>query len=598
MTASKDHKFRNLEDFAGIASDWFWETDSEHRFTYFSSRMEEVTQIPANSAIGSRRDKIALENADDPKWRAHLDDLNAHRPFRNFEYSVRRATDGSTMWLRIAGQPLFDEVGTFIGYRGTGHDITAEKNAMQHQLESIAALAERNEELDEARQALERSAYQDTLTGVLNRGAFERDLAAALCVPTTRTGLLHIDLDRFKWVNDTLGHPAGDAVLIAAAQRISHVVGDLGTVYRVGGDEFMVVLTTEITTDQAILVGDGIIEAMEIPIEHEERRATVGTSIGIAFGTSGHMAPATLVANADVALYEAKRSGRNKLCQVTPEMQARMQAHRRLALDIPLAIDRHEFVPFFQPQVHVGTGAVVGAEALVRWFHPNLGILQPSIFLGAATELGVAGSIDRLMLKQALDTANRLRLQGLVLPSVSVNISAARLMDPSLPDDVERLWVDRSCQLCIELLETIYFDESRETPQFAETLNRLREIGVRIETDDFGSGRASITGLLKVRPDRLKIDRTLIQSAVTDPIRRSVVAAILDMTRGLGIEAMAEGVETMADIETIRALGCDIFQGYALSEPLSEAGLTEYLRSQHRVPKTQSAGPEDLPKRA
>lgn len=597
MTGS-NKKFRNLEDFAGIASDWFWETDAEHRFTYFSDRMEEVTKMSAKAIIGTQRTSVARTTLADPMWRDHFADLDAHRPFRNFEYSLQRPTDGSIMWLRIAGQPQFDKSGTFTGYRGTGHDITIETEAMRKQAESIATLAERNAELDEARRALERNAYEDALTGLLNRRAFERDLAAALRTARMRTWLLHIDLDRFKWVNDTLGHQAGDAVLMAAAKRITTAVNDLGKVYRVGGDEFMVVLTDDTTADQATMIGDSIIEAMTTPVEHEQRRATVGASIGIAFGTAGHMTPAKLVANADVALYEAKRNGRNTLCQVTPQMQARMQAHRQLVSDIPLALERREFIPFFQPQVHIGTGAVVGAEALVRWFHPELGLLQPGAFLGAAAELGLVAEIDRLMLKQALDTANRLRMRGLVLPSVSVNISAARLMDPTLPDEIEELWIDRSCKLCIELLETIYFDESHETPQFFENLNRLREIGVRIETDDFGSGRASITGLLKIRPDRLKIDRTLIRSAVTDPITRSVVASILEMTRGLGIEAMAEGVETHEDIEAIRTLGCNIFQGYALSHPLSEADLANYLASRHQAPQKQSAGPLDLPKRA
>lgn len=590
MTGPKNAVIRNLEYFAGIASDWFWETDAEHRFTFFSGRMIEVTNVDPQTLIGLRRDAFAAADLVDPLWQAHLDDLNAHRPFRNFEYSFQRSSDGTTIWLRIAGQPLFDAAGAFLGYRGTGHDITPEKAAMRQQLESNAVLAERNNELNEVRRALERSAYEDLLTGQRNRRAFEADLAAALRIPSTRTGLLHIDLDRFKWVNDTLGHPAGDAVLVAAAQRISGVVGDLGKVYRVGGDEFMVILAAKIDANKAAIIGDSIIEAMDIPVDHEQRRVTVGASIGLAFGLAGHMTPAKLVANADVALYEAKANGRNTLCQVTPEMQARMQAHRRMATDIPLAIERCEFVPHFQPQVHVGTGAVVGAEALVRWFHPTLGVLQPGVFLEAASELGLVADIDRLMLRQALETANRLRRQGLVLPSVSVNISAARLMDPTLLDDIEQLWTDRSCKLCIELLETIYFDEGRDAPQFAENLNKLRDIGVRIETDDFGSGRASITGLLKIRPDRLKIDRSLIQSAVTDTGTRSVMAAILDMTRGLGIDAMAEGVETEADIETIRALGCNIFQGYALSHPLSEASFLDYLQSRHSTQPKASTG--------
>lgn len=598
MTVSKTQKNRNLEDFAGLASDWFWETDIDHRFTYFSSRWAEVTKLRPEDILGKKRNKIKAEGRTQDEWDKHLSDLAAHRPFNNFEYVLIRPYDNSKLWVRVAGEPRFDKDGAFLGYRGVGHNISEEVEAMKRLEASNAELEKRNQQLTEARRAIERTANEDPLTGLRNRRSFERDLETALNLPCTVTGLLHIDLDRFKSVNDTLGHPAGDAVLVAAAKRVSVVVNSLGTVYRVGGDEFMVVLKDGATVDQATMIGDSIIEAMAIPVEHEQSQADVGASIGIAFGKAGQISPAKLVANADVALYEAKRSGRNTLRHVTPQMQARIHAHRQLVSDIPRAIERREFIPFFQPQVHIGTGAVVGAEALVRWFHPELGLLYPSAFLGAAAELGLVAQIDRLMLKQALDMANRLRLQGLVLPSVSVNISAARLMDPSLPDDVEELWVDRNCKLCIELLETIYFDETHETPQFTENLNRLREIGVRIETDDFGSGRASITGLLKIKPDRLKIDRSLIQSAVTDPITRSVVAAILEMTRGLGIEAMAEGVETQADIDAIRVLGCHIFQGYALSHPLNEAELATYLRSRQPAAQPQSAGPMDLPKRA
>jgi diguanylate cyclase (GGDEF)-like protein len=481
------------------------------------------------------------------------------------------------MWMRIAGQPLFGSAGEFIGYRGTGHNITPEMETMRRLEETNAALAERNNELDEARAALERAAYKDTLTGLMNRRAFERDFAAVFGKRSTQIALLHLDLDRFKWVNDTLGHQAGDAVLVDVADRISEVVGDKGTVYRVGGDEFLIILSNCVTADLSKWVADTLVEVVSEPFAHKQQRATVGASVGIALRETNDLSPGRLVANADAALYKAKRSGRNRTYQITPDMQRQMQAHRRLAADIPGGLERGEFFPFFQPQIHVGTGEVVGAEALVRWQHPQRGILQPGVFLNAAAERGMVSEIDRSMLQQALAAAGRLTNRGLNLPSISVNISAARLMDPNLLNDIERCWVDRRCKLSVELLETIYFDEGHENPQFTENLDKLREMGVRIETDDFGSGRASITGLLKVRPDRLKIDRGLIQAAVNDPVKRSVVATILDMTRTLGIEAMAEGVETQADIDAIRALGCNIFQGYALSYPLSEEDLAVFL---------------------
>lgn len=589
---------RNLEDFAGIASDWFWETDADHRFTYFSNRMEEVTKIPVDAILGTRRDAVASANPQDEMWQAHLRDLYAHRPFRNFEYSTLRPADGSCLWLRVAGQPLFSEDGAFIGYRGTGHDITHEMEAMERLVETNAKLARRNRQLDEARAALERAAYQDALTGLHNRRAFERDLTLALDAPDQIVGLLHVDLDRFKWVNDSLGHQTGDAVLIEAARRIESSIGQSGQVYRVGGDEFLIVIAKNATAQLCRWISDGIIERMAAPIEYDNRSAKIGASVGVALGQSQQTSQARLIAEADVALYEAKRGGRNVMCQLTPQMQDRMQTHRQFAAAIPQAIERGEFLPYFQPQIHVGTGAVVGAEALLRWQHPELGVLAPASFLNTAAELGLVPRLDQLMLREALRTAARLRVQGHILPSVSVNVSAARIVDPTLPDDIETYWQDRNCQLCVELLETIYYDEVGENPVLFENLNKLRDMGVRIETDDFGSGRASITGLLTVRPDRLKIDRALIQAAVNDPVRRSVVAAILEMTRALGIESIAEGVETEADIESIRLLGCAIFQGYALSRPLPEADLASYLAARHQTAKTKTAGRYGLPKRA
>jgi diguanylate cyclase (GGDEF)-like protein len=597
MVASNDNTIRNLEDFSGIASDWFWETDAEHRFTYFSNRIEEVTKVPAHVYIGRRRDSIPTDEQGDPKWVQHMADLRAHRPFQNLEYTISRGPDQPPLWIRSSGQPIFHADGTFLGYRGSACDATDEIEATKHLEQAYVDLEERNIELDEARHRLEQTVYEDALTGLLNRRAFERDLPACLATPSANVALLHVDLDRFKWVNDTLGHPAGDAVLICAARRIACVVGDTGTVYRVGGDEFLIIVDLHPLANSADWISDSIIEAMNPPIHHGQQRATVGASIGIAHCDAGHTA-AGLVADADTALYEAKRGGRNRVCKITPCMQARIQARRRLATDIPRALERGEFIPYYQPQVHVGTGAVVGAEALVRWQHPEMGLLSPASFLDLAAELGLVSDIDRCVLVQALGAATRLMQQGLVLPCISTNVSAARLMDPSLPDDVNRLWTDRRYRLSIELLETIDFDESSDSTLFNDNLTKLRDMGVRIETDDFGSGRASITGLLKVWPDRLKIDRGLIQAAVNDRVKRSVVSAIFDMTRSLGIEAMAEGVETQEDIDTIKGLGCHIVQGYALSRPLSEENLAVFLASRHIGPETQTAGPKDLPKTA
>ena len=570
MTSQNRPHFRNLEDFAGIASDWFWETDHQHRFIYFSNRMEQVTKISRADVLGRERDIFAAEPSG-AAWQAHLADLQAHRAFRNFEYRIIRPTDGSVMWLRIAGEPQFDQAGAFTGYRGTGHDVTREKVAMMQLEQSNAALAIRNRELDEARQALEQAAYHDTLTGLPNRRAFERALEHCLGTADGQVALLHLDLDRFKWVNDTLGHQSGDAVLVTAAQRISAAVGDGGQTYRVGGDEFMVLLTQGISANLAHQTGTAIVTALTRPIDLAQRQVTIGISIGIATGSAGQDTAATVIAHADVALYEAKRNGRNQVCQITPQITKRMQIKRQIAATIPGALERGEFTAYFQPQADIETGEIVGAEALVRWHHPECGLLQPADFLDIAAEMGLIEDIDRQVLRLALAVVDKLQARGLNLPSISVNISAPRLMDPRLPDDVASTWTDRRCGLSIELLETIYLDDRREVPQIKENLQQLRDMGVEIHSDDFGSGRASIVGLLKVQPDRLKIECRMIRTALRDPRKSKVIAAILEMTRALGIAATAEGVESAKDIAAVRDIGCVYYQGNVLAPPLQEA---------------------------
>lgn len=594
MTSQNPPHFRNLEDFAGIASDWFWETNHQHRFIYFSNRMEQVTKISRADILGRERDIFAAEPSG-AAWQAHLDDLQAYRAFRNFEYRIIRPTDGSVMWLRIAGEPKFDEMGQFTGYRGAGHDITREKVAMMQLEQSNAALAIRNRELDEARQALEQAAYHDMLTGLPNRRAFERALDHCLAAAGGQVALLHLDLDRFKWVNDTLGHQSGDAVLVTAAQRISAAVGDGGQAYRVGGDEFMVLLTQDLLADLADRTGTAIVTALTRPIDLGQRQVTIGISIGIARGVAGQDTSATVIAHADVALYEAKRNGRNQVCQITPQITQRMQTKRQIAATIPGALERGEFTAYFQPQADIQTGEIVGAEALMRWHHPECGLLQPADFLDIAAEMGLIEDIDRQVLRLALAVVDKLQARGLHLPSISVNISAPRLMDPRLPDDVASTWTDRRCGLSIELLETIYLDDRREVPQIRENLQQLRDMGVEIHSDDFGSGRASIIGLLKVQPDRLKIECSMIRAALRDPRKSKVVAAILEMTRALGIAATAEGVESAKDIAAVRSIGCDYYQGKLLAPPLQEAAFIAFLSRHKMATKTKTAGRDSLP---
>ena len=307
---------RNLDDFAGIASDWFWETDAEHRFTYFSARMEEVTRMRASDIIGRRRDQQQQICQEDTDFAAHLDDLKNHRPFRNLEYRVKRQMCDGYMWLRVSGDPIFDADGVFQGYRGAGHDITAERESRDRLSRINQALTAKNQELEHLRRKLELAAFEDPLTGLPNRRAFDGSLANVLSQTPDNLALMIIDLDRFKLVNDTLGHPAGDMVLVTAASRIAELCDHSTKVFRIGGDEFAVVHSACFEPSVAATLGDAIVRKVSSPIMFDGQDVDIGASVGFALCKGVPTSAQRLFAQADSALYAAKRAGRNRVASV------------------------------------------------------------------------------------------------------------------------------------------------------------------------------------------------------------------------------------------------------------------------------------------
>lgn len=304
---------RNLEDFAGIASDWFWETDEQHRFTYFSARMEQVTGVCAQSLIGRRRDQQTLMCNNDTDLAEHLDTLKNQKPFRNFQYRVKRQKRDGYLWLRVSGEPVIDADGIFRGYRGAGHDITTEKETQERLSRSNSALMVKNAELQALRRQLELAAYEDPLTGLPNRRAFDGALSELLSDTTPHLALIIIDLDRFKCVNDTHGHPAGDMVLVTAASRIAELCDDSSKVFRIGGDEFAVLQTCSADRNAATQFGKAIVRDICAPIQLRDVKVDIGASVGFALSKGLPTSAQRLFAQADSALYAAKRGGRNRV---------------------------------------------------------------------------------------------------------------------------------------------------------------------------------------------------------------------------------------------------------------------------------------------
>ncbi len=604
MTANAPTFSRNLEDFAHIASDWFWETDADHRFCFFTDQLEGASGVDRKLLIGTTRFELACDDPHSANWKAHADDLMHRRPFRNFEYNVRRG-NGSILWVRVSGEPIFADDGTFKGYRGCGHNITEQKLTVAKLEASNAALQLRNKQLSNVREALERSVYEDALTEVWNRRAFERDLQDMLACTNRNIGLLHIDLDRFKWINDTLGHQTGDIVLKAAATRISLATGSLGTTYRVGGDEFMVILCDHVTEATALSLGHQITNAMSVPISGGRGKVSTGVSVGVAVSSGNDILDSDLIRLADAALYEAKARGRNAVCTLSDQLRQRLETHRWVAADLPAALETDQLVPYFQPQFDLDSQTIIGAEVLVRWHHPTRGVISPQDFLSVAAELAICDRIDRIMMEKGLRTVERLTAMGLHLPSLSINTGQARLMDPRLIADVGCLWTHPDCKLSLELLETICLDDCCDQNRMRHNIDRLKGMGVRIEIDDFGSERASITGLLDIAPYRLKIDRKLVQAIDVDADKRSIVQTIVRLAKSLGIACLAEGAEDAFALKALREMGCTQVQGYAIAPALPEEAFVSFLKDRavtpcvgQTLPQTQTAGPMDLPQTA
>jgi diguanylate cyclase (GGDEF)-like protein len=392
--------------------------------------------------------------------------------------------------------------------------------------------------------------------------------------------LLHIDLDRFKQINDTLGHPAGDAMLAHTADVIRANLRDGDFVARTGGDEFVIVSNADMEMEYFGALAQRLIEGVRKPALYDGHECRFGMSIGIAGAFGGAVDRERLLVNADIALYRAKSLGRDRFEFFTEALQAAIVRNKQTADSIMAGLERGEFVPYFQPQFDARSFELVGVEALVRWRHPTRGIVAPAEFISIAEELNAVAAIDRSVLEQGLVEFRRWRSLGFSVPRFSVNVSLRRLRDEQLLKSLRDLNIQPGT-LSFELVESIYLDESDD--YFARTIEQIKELGIDIEIDDFGTGYASIVSLTKLKPRRLKIDRQLVIPIVRSDMQRRLVQSIVDIGKSLDIEIVAEGVETMEHARILRDLGCDILQGYVFAKPMASEELEQFIAARRRL---------------
>ncbi len=426
---------------------------------------------------------------------------------------------------------------------------------------------------------LRHQAFHDALTGLPNRALLFERIGQALARARRNErscAVLFLDLDRFKDVNDTAGHDTGDRLLMAVAARLRGVVRDGDTLARLGGDEFTLLLEDVEGPNEAVRTATRLRETLVAPLIIDGQEYRLTASIGIALGHTDHQRPEEVLRDADIAMYRAKEDGRVGYAVFDPAMQAKIVARLELERDLRHALDRQEFILYYQPIIDLRTGELAKVEALVRWQHPTRGFVSPSDFIPLAEETGLIRPLGRWVLGEACRQARAWQVAGTPV-AIAVNLTALEFQHPDLAEEVAAALAEAGTEarwLRLEITESLAM---RDVAATIDTLRALRAMGVAIAIDDFGTGYSSLAYLTRLPVSVLKIDKAFIDGLGTDEEETAIVAAIITLGHTLGLRVIAEGVETAAQAGLLRALGCDQAQGYHFARPLPAAAVAELL---------------------
>ncbi len=556
---------RLVSEFEEGGSGWFWQTDREGRVTYLSQKVARQVATTVDAALGSTLTALFQIDSDSPDTERTLGfHLSSRTSFS--EYSVRPALGESDRWWSISGRPMTDSVGNFQGFVGFGSDLT-EKRRSEAEITKLALF--------------------DGLTGLANRQRMRLSLDQTLiqAVNSYRSvALLLLDLDRFKAVNDTLGHQTGDELLKQVGQRLTRTVGDAGLVGRLGGDEFKVLLPTESSRERLAELSSAIILALSQPYFIGGSSISIGCSIGIAVAPDDGNTSETLIRNADLALYAAKADGRGTHKFYREDMLADAQNRKQLEDDLRTALTGQQLHLVYQPIVSTRDESVSGYETLLRWDHPKRGAISPAEFIPIAEDCGMIESIGEWVLRTACADA----AQWPDHIRVAVNVSPIQFANPALPAVIASALASSgiaSERLELEITESVFVNDSVSSDKMFSSLKRL---GVRLSLDDFGTGYSSLGYLRKAPFDKIKIDQSFVRGAAVAGNRNAaIIKAIVTLADTLGMETTAEGVETQDEIALIRDLGCTSIQGWVYGKAVPQAEvLARTERGQTRVAPT------------
>ncbi len=555
------HSERRFRDIAEAAGEYVWEAGLQGRFSYVSPRVEKVLGYRPEEMVGKSFFRFLPFGEMQHIRRWMTDNETAEGAFRDLEHRFI-AKSGEVRWLRANGVIVRDDHGLLIGRRGTTSDITERKKA-EHR---IAFLANR----DPLTELANRSFFQDRLSQAIRNAARRQESLA----------VMFLDLDRFKIINDSLGHHVGDLMLKEVSKRLLECVRKIDTVARLGGDEFIILIEGLSRDPDAENIAFKILRALAHPIPILEYELHTSCSIGAAlFPRDGDTVEA-LLKHADLAMYAAKERGRGSFQFFNPEMNRRASRRHHLESALRTALAREEFLLHYQPQVDIRTGTLEGIEALLRWSHPEEGLIPPGEFIGVAEETGLIRPLGEWVLRTACGQNKRWQEAGFTPVKMAVNVSAGQFVDPKLfGESLLSILASTGLDphfLELEMTESLLLQNDEEN---LAALNEFAGWGLRIAVDDFGTGYSSLAYLKQLPVDSVKIDRSFVRDIQSAKDDAAIVRAIIAMAHSLNLRVVAEGVETQGQLETLGRMGCDEYQGYLLSNPVPAERFAElFLR--------------------
>jgi diguanylate cyclase (GGDEF)-like protein/PAS domain S-box-containing protein len=554
-----------LDDFEQADLGWFWATDAECRLIYLSNNAAAQFEQDAEQLVGRQLSELFILDRDGEEQEGRTQRplpflLRARNSISDLEVRIAsgRRHDDKEVWWAISGKPQFDMESNFLGYRGSAKDITA---------------------IREAQRETGRLAQFDSLTGLANRHRMTKRLTSILTAykaAKRSCALMMLDLDRFKQVNDTLGHPAGDELLKQVAQRLQRIIGGNGEIGRLGGDEFQIILPDVEDRGKLGDLAARVIQMVSQPYSIDGARAIIGTSVGIAVAPFDGIEPEELVSAADLALYSAKGGGRGQYRFYSSELKDGAKLRRQIEEDLRDALSHEQFELHYQPLVDARSQEVRSFECLVRWNHPERGWVSPADFIPIAEEANLIGALGEWVLKQACRDA----ASWPVDLGVAVNVSAVQFGNADLPLVVKNALQATGLaphRLELELTESVFIGDPATTQDMFESLKKL---GIRLALDDFGTGYSSLGYLRNAPFDKIKIDQSFVRGATEpDNNNAAIITAIVSLANALGMTTVAEGVEAMDELALVRELGAKLIQGWIFSKALPQSEIIERLNN-------------------